>query len=166
MWAVLMEHFQRYPAQEKIVRLLIRNGLRVRDGKIYSGDIELSDSAVGRAAGVDRRIVSAAAQTIEKNTELARIFTHFQPTLHLKDVAPNLGWGVIEIVPDNASRPGILAGVSNVISSEGISIRQAVVDDPYFSEEPKLFIVTEKNVPSTLIPTMQKVAGVKSVTIY
>jgi uncharacterized protein len=166
MWAVLMEHFQRYPAQEKIVRLLIRNGLRVHDGKIYSGDVELSDSSVGRAAGVDRRIVSAAAQTIERHPELAKIFTHFQPTLHLKDVAPNLGWGVIEIVPDNASRPGILAGVSNVISSEGISIRQAVVDDPYFSEEPKLFIVTEKSVPPSLIPTIQRVPGVKSVTVY
>lgn len=166
MWAVLMEHFQRYPAQEKIVRLLIRYGLRIRDGKIYCGDVELSDSAVGRAAGVDRRIVSATAQTIERNGELAKIFTHFAPTLHLKDVAPNLGWGVIEIVPDNASRPGILSGVSSVISAEGISIRQAVVDDPYFSEEPKLFIVTEKSVPSSLIPTMQRVPGVKSVTVY
>lgn len=166
MWAALMDHFQRYPAQEKIVRLLIRHGFRIKDGKIYSGDVELSDSAVGRAAGVDRRIVSAAAQTIERNPELARIFTHFQPTLHLKDVAPNLGWGVIEIVPDNAGRPGILSGVSNVIAAEGISIRQAIVDDPYFSEEPKLFIVTEKAVPSTLIPTMQRVQGVKSVTVY
>jgi len=166
MWAALMEHFQRYPAQEKIVRLLIRNGFRIHEGKIYCGDVELSDSAVGRAAGVDRRIVSATAQTIERNPELAKIFTHFQPTLHLKEVAPNLGWGVIEIVPDNASRPGILAGVSNVISQENISIRQAVVDDPYFSEEPKLFIVTEKAVPSTLIPTIQRVPGVKSVTIF
>ena len=166
MWAALMEHFQRYPAQEKIVRLLIRNGFCIRDGKIYSGDVELSDSAVGRAAGVDRRIVSATAQTIERNPELAKIFTHFQPTLHLKDVAPNLGWGVIEIVPDNASRPGILSGVSNVISQENISIRQAVVDDPYFSEEPKLFIVTEKAVPSSLIPAIQRVPGVKSVTVF
>lgn len=166
MWAALMDHFQRYPAQEKIVRLLIGNGLRIFDGKIYSGNIELSDSAIGRAAGVDRRIVSAASRTIEGTPELARIFSHFQPTLHLKEVAPNLGWGVIEIVPDNASRPGILSGVSSLISQQGISIRQAIVDDPYFSEEPKLFIVTEKAVPSALIPAMQKVPGVKSVTIY
>ena len=166
MWAPLMEHFRRYPAQEKIVRLLIKQGLRVRDGKLYSGDIELSDSAVARAAGVDRRIVSAAARTIENNGELAKIFAHFQPTLHLKDVAPNLGWGVIEVVPENASRHGILSGVSNVISQEGLSIRQAVVDDPYFIEEPKLFIVTEKAVPSHLIPPMQKVPGVRSVTVY
>lgn len=166
MWAALMDHFQRYPAQEKIVRLLISNGFRIEKGKLYSGGVELSDSSVGRAAGVDRRIVSAAAHTIEGTPELARIFGHFQPTLHLKDVAPNLGWGVIEIIPDNASRPGILAGVSTLIAQEAISIRQAIVDDPYFSEEPKLFIVTEKAVPSTLIPAMQRVPGVKSVTIY
>lgn len=166
MWAALMDHFQRYPAQEKIVRLLIRNGLRIKDGKIYSGEVELSDSAVGRAAGVDRRIVNATARTIEGDAQLSRIFTHFNPTLHLKDVASNLGWGVIEILPDNASRPGILSGVSSLIAQEGISIRQAIVDDPYFSEEPKMFIVTERAVPSHLIPTLQRVPGVKSLTIY
>lgn len=160
-----MDHFQRYPAQEKIVRLLVKYGFRVRDGKIYCGEVELSDSAVGRAAGVDRRIVSAAARTVEANPELARIFSHFMPTLHLKDVAPNLGWGVVEIVAD-ATKPGILAGVASLISGENISIRQAIVDDPYFSDEPKLFVVTERAIPSHLIPQLQQVVGVKSVTVY
>ncbi|MBI2077421.1 MAG: amino acid-binding protein [Euryarchaeota archaeon] len=165
MWAALIDYFQRYPAQEKIARLLIRNGLSIREGKVYSGEVELADSALGRAAGVDRRIVAATVRTIEANAALHRVFANFQPTLHLKEVAPALGWGVIEIVPDNASRPGILAGVSSVISREGISIRQAVVDDPDFSDAPRLFIVTERPVPAGLIPEMQKVAGVKSVTV-
>jgi uncharacterized protein len=120
---------------------------------------------LGRAAGVDRRIVSATVRTIEANPELKKVFTHFQPTLHLKDVAPNLGWGVIEIIPDNASRPGILAGVSSLIAREGISIRQAVVDDPDFSDAPRLFIVTERPVPASLIPELQRVMGVRSVTL-
>lgn len=165
MWAALIDYFQRYPAQEKIARLLIRNGLAIRDGKVFSGTIELSDSALGRAAAVDRRIVAATVRTIEANPELHKVFSNFQPTLHLKEVAPTLGWGVIEIVPDNASRPGILAGVSSVISREGVSIRQAVVDDPDFSDAPRLFIVTERPVPPGLIPEMQKVPGVKSVTV-
>jgi predicted regulator of amino acid metabolism with ACT domain len=166
MWNALMDYFERYPAQERVVRMLIRNGFAIHDGRVWAGDVALSDSALGRAARVDRRIVAATASTIEQNPELARIFRRFQPTLHLKDVAPNLNWGVIEIVPENASRPGILAGVSSLIARERISIRQAVVDDPDFSDEPKLFIVTEKNVPATLLPEIQQVEGVKSVTIY
>ncbi len=165
MWAALIDYFQRFPAQEKIARLLIKNGLSIRDGGVYSGEIQLSDSALGRAAGVDRRIVSATVRTIEANPELHKVFSRFQPTLHLKDVAPNLGWGVIEIVPDNASRPGILSGVSSLIAREGISIRQAVVDDPDFSDAPRLFIVTEKPVPPSLIPELQRVPGVRSVTL-
>lgn len=165
MWAALIDYFQRFPAQEKIARLLIKNGLSIRDGGVYSGEIQLSDSALGRAAGVDRRIVSATVRTIEANPELNKVFSRFQPTLHLKDVAPNLGWGVIEIVPDNASRPGILSGVSSLIAREGISIRQAVVDDPDFSDAPRLFIVTEKPVPPSLIPELQRVPGVRSVTL-
>lgn len=165
MWAALIDYFQRFPAQEKIARLLIKNGLSIRDGGVYSGEIQLSDSALGRAAGVDRRIVSATVRTIEANPELHKVFSRFQPTLHLKDVAPNLGWGVIEIIPDNASRPGILSGVSSLIAREGISIRQAVVDDPDFSDAPRLFIVTEKPVPPSLIPELQRVPGVRSVTL-
>lgn len=164
MWAALIDYFQRYPAQEKIARLLIRNGLAIRDGAVYSGDVQLSDSALGRAAGVDRRIVSATVRTIESNPELVKAFSRFQPTLHLKDVAPRLGWGVIEIDAD-ATRPGILAGVSSVIARDGISIRQAIVDDPDFSDEPRLFIVTEKPVPPALIPEMQRVPGVRRVAL-
>jgi len=165
MWSALIDYFQRFPAQEKIARLLIRNGLSIKSGGVYSGEIQLSDSALGRAAGVDRRIVSATVRTIESNPELLKVFSNFQPTLHLKNVAPALGWGVIEIIPDNASRPGILSGVSSVIAREGVSIRQAVVDDPDFSDAPRLFIVTEKPVPASLIPEMQRVPGVRSVTI-
>src|SRR5687768_16760159 len=116
MWAALIDYFQRYPAQEKIARVLIKYGLNIRQGKVFCGNIELSDSALGRAAGVDRRIVAATVRTIEANPELQKVFHNFQPTLHLKDAAPGLGWGVIEIIPDNASRPGILAGVSSVIA--------------------------------------------------
>src|SRR5690242_198242 len=76
MWTALIDYFQRFPAQEKIARLLIRNGLSIKGGAVYSGDIQLSDSALGRAAGVDRRIVSATVRTIEANPELHKVFSN------------------------------------------------------------------------------------------
>lgn len=166
MWQVLIDHFRRYPAQERVVRLLIQHGLRLHDNKIHAGDVEVADTAVARAANVDRRIVRSTVETILENPELRSVFTRFQPTLHQKDVAPRMGCGVIEIIPDDAGSFGILAGVSRVISDARISIRQAIVEDPDFTEEPKLFVVTEAAVPGSLIPILQGVPGVKGVTVY
>ena len=163
MWQVLIDHFRRYPAQERVVRLMIRHGLHIQDTKIHAGAIEVADTAVARAADVDRRIVRSTIETILQNPALERAFTRFQPTLDMKDVDPELGCGVIEIIPTNASQPGILSGVSKVISEARISIRQAIVEDPDFTEEPRLYVVTETRVPGTLIPILQGVDGVKGV---
>ena len=73
-------------------------------------------------------------------------------------------WGIVEIVPTDASIPGILADVAKIIASEGI--RQANVDDYMITKEPKLFIVTEKILPSNLIKKLKKGKGVKGVTVY
>jgi hypothetical protein len=166
MWQALMDHFRRYPAQERVVRLLIQNGLRIDGETVYAGNVAVADTAIARAADVDRRIVRATVTTINADGELQRAFSRFAPTLHLKDVAPELGCGVIQITPTNAQQPGILAGVSGVISEAGISIRQAVVDDPAFTDAPRLFVVTESRVPPSLIAAIQAVPGVKAVTIY
>lgn len=166
MWQVLIDHFRRYPAQERVVRLLIQHGLRIHDSKIHAGDVEIADTAVARAANVDRRIVRSTVETILENPALSEVFTRFQPTLHQKNVASRMGCGVIEIIPDNAGSHGILAGVSRVIADANISIRQAIVEDPDFNEAPKLFVVTEAAVPGSLIPVLQSVTGVRGVTIY
>lgn len=166
MWQALIDHFRRYPAQERVVRLMIQNGLHIRDQKIHSGTVEIADTAIARAADVDRRIVRSTVETILKNPTLEAAFTRFQPTLDMKDVAPILGCGVIEIIPINANRPGILAGVSQVITAARISIRQAIVEDPDFTEEPRLYVVTEDRVPGSLIAPLQAVEGVKGVTVY
>ncbi len=166
MWQVLTDHFRRYPAQERVVRLMIQYGLQIRDDKIHAGSIEIADTAVARAADVDRRIVRSTVETILQNPALERAFTRFQPALHMKDVAPELGCGVIEIIPDDASAPGILAGVSRVIAEHGLSIRQAIVEDPEFFEEARLFVVTEARVPGSLIAPLQDLAGVRGVTVY
>jgi predicted regulator of amino acid metabolism with ACT domain len=166
MWDVLIDHFRRYPAQERVVRLMIQYGLRIHDGKIHAGSVEIADTAVARGANVDRRIVRSTIETILQNPSLERTFTRFQPALHLKEVAPELNCGVIEIIPDDASQSGILAGVSRVISDMGLSIRQAIVEDPEFFEEARLYVVTDTRVPGSVIQPLQDVPGVRGVTVY
>ena len=48
-----------FPAQEKVLRLIQENGFVMKDSAVYAGPIKLSDVAIARAAGVDRRIVKS-----------------------------------------------------------------------------------------------------------
>lgn len=166
MWQVLIDHFRRYPAQERVVRLMIQNGLRINGSAVCAGDIEIADTAIGRAADVDRRIVRSTVETILADARLNRVFTRLAPTLHLKDVAPELGCGVIEIQVADARQPGILAGVSRVIADARISVRQSIVEDPDFTDEPHLFVITETRIPGAVIPQLQAIPGVRGVTVY
>lgn len=51
---------------------MLSYGLRIKDGKIYCGSIELSFSKIARAIGVDRRAVMSTVETIEKRKKLGK----------------------------------------------------------------------------------------------
>jgi len=159
-------HFQGYPSQEKVARMMIRLGLKVLDGKVYCGSVEMSDSAIGRAAGVDRRIVKSTVERIESIDEIRQFFALLESTSLLVKVAPLMGWSALEIIPSNARTPGILADVATVISEAGISIRQAIVDDPELSDEPRLLVVTDSPIPPEYIPALRKCRGVRSLILH
>lgn len=162
---LLPRFFSQYPARSRVARLLLDQGFAVRDGDVWAGKVGLTDTAIARAAEVDRRVVRSTVETIEDSPELVQVFAKLEPTCHLRKVAPELGWGVIEIVPTDASQPGILAGVTRVIAENRISVRQAIVDDPEITREPRLFIVTEGSIPSRILPEIQEVEGVQEVVI-
>ncbi len=165
MWAKLRPYFKGFPAQERIAQLMVNYGLRVHDGGVYAGEIALADSAIARAAGVDRRVVTATLETIEKTPLLQDFFAKLWPVCHLGNVAPTMGWGVIEILPTNASKPGILAGTAAIIAESGISVRQVVVDDPEILEDPRAMLITEKPVPERLLPRIRQLDGVRGVVL-
>jgi predicted regulator of amino acid metabolism with ACT domain len=166
MWRQIAKYFNVYPKRRKLAQKLLEYGLKVKNNKIYCGEIELSDSKIARAFDIDRRIITSTIKTITEKNDLQKVFSGLNPTCHLKDVAPIMHWGVIEIIPEDPSMPGILAQVATVVADSKISIRQAIVDDFEFSEEPRLFIVAEKQVPGMLIPKIRKIKGVKAVVIY
>ena len=166
MWKQIAKYFNRYPKRKRLAQKLLEYGLRVADNKIYCGEIELSDSKIARAFDMDRRIITSTIETISSKNDLQKVYSQLAPTCELKDVASEMEWGVIEIIPLDPSMPGILADVARVVADQKISIRQAIVDDFEFAEEPRLFIVTEKQVPGILIPKIRKINGVKGVIIY
>jgi hypothetical protein len=166
MWKNISKYFDQYPKRRSIAQKMLEYGLKVENHKIYSGMIELSVSKMARALKVDRRAIIATIETIEKRPELYQVFSKLIPTCHLKDVAPAMEWGVIEIIPEDPSMPGILAEVAKIIADSNISIRQAIVDDFEFYEEPRLFIITEKKIPGSIIPKIREAKGVKGVLIF
>jgi len=76
-----------------------------------------------------------------------------------------MGLGVIQIVPESASKPGIISAIASIIARENISIRQVIVDDPELVSEPKALIVTDSKIPPNLLPEMRNVPGVMAVVI-
>ncbi|KUO42762.1 MAG: amino acid-binding protein [Hadesarchaea archaeon YNP_N21] len=167
MWAEVAKAFERHPAQLNVVRLLFKYGLRVReDGEIACGSIRIPSVQIAREAGVDRRVVDATARRILGDEKLISIFGNLEPLAYLKGVAHRLGLGVIEILPKDAAKPGIISEVTGVISRFGISIRQAVADDPFFTPQPKLTIITDEPVPGKVIDELRKLPTVRSVIVY
>lgn len=84
----------------------------------------------------------------------------------LRDVAPALGLGVIIITPEDAATVGILSEVSGVIAAHSISIRQAVSDDPYFTDQAKMTIITDSKISGDTVNEILNIKSVKGVSIY
>ncbi|WP_048902096.1 amino acid-binding protein [Methanohalophilus mahii] len=167
MWKMLLEKFEKHPAQQKVLKILFERGFQVReDGKVTSGKIDIAHTQLAKEAGVDRRIVDATTNTILEDETLRNIFENVRSIPFLRDVAPALGLGVIIITPEDAATVGILSEVSGVIASHGISIRQAVSDDPYFTDQAKMTIITDSKVSGDTVNEILSIKSVKGVSIY
>jgi predicted regulator of amino acid metabolism with ACT domain len=167
MWNSAKKYFEGQPERLKVARVLIENGLAVRNGKIYLNEIEVPPVRIARAAGVDRRTVVETLKAIGSDRGLRLIFQHIKSAGHsLREIAKDLNLGVVEITPVDAKTPGILAGSAMILAKNGLSIRQAIVDDPELSPEPKLTLIVERKIPGELILELLNVKGVAKVSIY
>ena len=167
MWSTVLKKFEKHPAQEKVLKILFERGFQVNnDGKVVSGKIEIAHTQLAKEAGVDRRVVDSTTDTILSDELLKDIFQNVRSIPFLRDVAPLLGLGVIVITPDDAANTGILAEVSKVVSDHKISIRQAVSDDPYFTNEARLTLITDSKIPGDIVDSVLKLNSVKGVSIY
>ncbi len=166
LWKNINKFFKGAPSKLKVAQLLVEAGLRIDEkGKIYCGEIEIPATKIAAAIHVDRRVVKETAKAILQTQELRRLFTNLRPAGPLlRDVAQDLGYGVVEI----RARPeavGIIAEASHLIAQEGISIMQILAEDPDIYPDPKLILITEKPVPGELLPKFLKIPTVIRVTI-
>lgn len=167
MWNSLKKHFEEYPERLRVARVLVENGLSTKEGKVYLNQIEIPPVRIARVAGVDRRTVNETLKTIKSNRELRLIFEEMRSAGHsLKEIAKPLNLGVVEITPVDAKATGILAKSATTLARAGLSIRQAIVDDPELSPEPKLTLIVERKIPGILISELLNIEGVAKVAVY
>src|SRR4030065_1593762 len=167
MWNQIKIQLQEYPERLKVARVLIENGLSAKDNKIYLNQIEIPPVRIARVAGVDRRTVNETLNVINANRELKVIFEEIRSAGHsLREIAKHLNLGVVEITPVDARIPVILANSAMILTTGGLGIRQAIVDDPELSPEPKLTLIVDKKITGELIPELLKVNGIAKVSVY
>lgn len=157
--------FSRKKGQATVAQFMLKNAIRLsKEGEIFIGDIEISHTSIARILGVDRRLIGETINTILNNDKFKRIFLNLNSTLLLRDVAPELGFGAIEVIPEDAASSGIITAVSKIISDAGISIRQITTDDPMFRNA-EMSVVTEKPLPRELIDEILNLKEVKKVIV-
>ena len=166
MFDEIMEKFENSPSQQAVIRLLLERGFSVNDeGRVVSGGIEIPNTGIAREIGVDRRVVDATTDAILADEELTRIFQNISAIPSLRDLAPVLDLTVLTVFVSNAEAPGIVATVTGLIADHGISIRQTVSEDPEFTDEPRLSLITDEPLPGDLINEIRALKFVRKLEL-
>jgi predicted regulator of amino acid metabolism with ACT domain len=79
------------------------------------------------------------------------------------DLAPVLDLTVLTVEVGDADEPGIVAAITGLIADEGISIRQTISEDPEFTDEPKLYVITDEPMPGDLLVAIRDLPFVRRV---
>lgn len=166
MWERIRTLFQRYPERLKIAEFILRNGLSIKGDRIWTNEIEVPILKIARVAGVDRRTITQTIRSINTDQQLRIIFSNLESAgPSLRAAAKQLGLGVLEITAEDPSLPGILANASRILATEGISIRQALVDDPELTPNPKLTLIGDRRIPGGVVPLILRVPGISKVSV-
>jgi predicted regulator of amino acid metabolism with ACT domain len=166
MFDEIMRKFEGSPSQQAVIRLLLERGFSVNDdGRVVSGGIEIPNTGIAREIGVDRRVVDSTTDAILADPELRRIFQNISSIPSLMDLAPVLDLTVLTVEVDDADAPGIVATVTTHIAERDISIRQTISEDPEFTDDPKLYLVTDGDIPGDLLTELSNLEFVRRVSI-
>jgi predicted regulator of amino acid metabolism with ACT domain len=162
----IMEKFSDSPSQQAVIRLLLERGFSVNDeGRVVSGGIEIPNTGIAREVGVDRRVVNATTAAILEDEELRRIFRNISAIPSLMDLAPVLDLTVLTVTVRDAEESGIVATVTGAIADRGISIRQTITEDPEFTDDAQLYLVTDEPLPGDLINEIRELPFVYAIEL-
>jgi predicted regulator of amino acid metabolism with ACT domain len=166
MFDEIMAKFAGSPGQQAVVRLLLERGFSVNaEGRVVSGGIEIPNTQVATEVGVDRRVVDSTTDALLDDDELRPIFHNISAVPSLKDLAPVLDLSVLTIEVGDAEGVGIVADVTGIVADHDISIRQTISEDPEFTDEPRLSIITDEALPSEVLTEIRGLEFVRKLEL-
>ncbi|MFC6905290.1 amino acid-binding protein [Halalkalicoccus tibetensis] len=166
MFDEIMAKFEGSPSQQAVIRLLLERGFSVNDeGRVVSGGIEIPNTQVAREIDVDRRVVDSTTDAILDDEELRLVFQNISQIPSLMDLAPVIDLSTLTIAVRDAGQEGIVASVTGLLADNGISIRQTVSEDPEFTDEPRLYIVTDEPVPGSVLNELRELPFVRKLEL-
>ncbi|WP_227353057.1 ACT domain-containing protein [Haladaptatus salinisoli] len=166
MFDRIMQKFEGSPSQQRVIRLLLERGFSVSDeGRVVSGGIEIPNTQIAREIGVDRRVVDSTSDAILADEELRRIFQNISSIPSLRDLAPVLDLSVLTIDVTDADQPGIVATVTTMLADNDISIRQTISEDPEFTDDPRLYLVTDEDIPGDVLNDLKNLEFVRQIRL-
>jgi predicted regulator of amino acid metabolism with ACT domain len=149
-----------------VIRLLLERGFSVNDeGRVVSGGIEIPNTGIAREIDVDRRVVDATTDAILADDELRRIFQNISAIPSLMDLAPVLDLTVLTVEVTDADEPGLVATVTGLLADADISIRQTISEDPEFTDEPVLYVITDEPLDGALLNEVRELSFVRRISI-
>ena len=166
MFDEIMEKFADSPSQQQVIRLLLERGFSVNeDGRVVSGGIEIPNTGIARELGVDRRVVDTTTDAILADDDLRPIFRNISAVPSLMDLAPVFDLSVCTIIVRDASESGIVAAVTGLVAEYDISLRQVLSEDPEFTDEPVLYLITDEQLPGELVTDLYDLQVVRRVEL-
>ena len=165
MLFIVREYFRNYPARKKVAEILVNNGISIRNSKPYIGDVEISVNAIARAAGVNRKIVYHTIEYIEKTYELKSIFERLRPSSNLDQIAPIMGWEVLEITFKKGKFGCSLEKIAKILSEKACEIRQ-IIGEREIGDSNKLIIIVENPLKMDTIAEIKNIEHVESILIH
>ncbi len=165
MLLIIEEYFRNFPARKKVAEVLVKYGISVRNSKLYIGEIDVPVNSVAQVAGVNRKIVYHTIEFIEKTYELKSIFERLEPITSLSQIAPIMGWEVLEIELKRSNYGCLLEKIFKILSEKSCEIRQLVGEKEY-TDRSRLTIVLEKPVNLEVVGAIRALEGVDSITIH
>lgn len=165
MMLILEAYFKNYPARRKVAEFLFENGLSVKNGRIYLRDVEVPISELSRVIGVNRKIVYHTIEYIEKTYPLKLIFERLTPLPSLIEVAPIMGWEVLEIEFEKELYSQAISSVLQILSRDGVSIVE-IFSRNLREEESKAYIVIDGTLPVEVFVKIKGIPGFKKLILH
>lgn len=165
MMLILEVYFKNFPARKKVAEFLFENGLSVKNGKIYLRNVEVPISELSRIIGVNRKIIYHTIEYIEKTYPLKLIFERLTPLPSLIEVAPIMGWEVLEIEIEKSLYSQAVAKVLDLLSKNNISIME-IFSRNLRQEDSKAYIVIDGTIPVEIFVRIKDTPGFKKLILH